>query len=227
MPSTCVAREIQMPESSKSTPAATAARREIVASLKDDHKHALRAFREFEKLVPEGGHDSMRALVTRTLALLELHAALEAEVFYPAVRALPRQADKIEEAEVEHASMKSLMDLLKMRTTGPADPKYIARFRVLGEYVRHHVHEEEDVLIPGLEREPLAWEELAARLRARRDELARAHPLALEATGSAAPADGPAPRAGRGAKSGAARKTAVSKEGAPRSTRATRSEGAS
>jgi hypothetical protein len=204
-----------MPPSSKPTAAATAARKEVVASLKGDHKHALKAFREFEKFAAEGGPDAIRALVTRALALLELHATLEAEVFYPAVRALPSQAGRIEEAEVEHAAMKSLIDLLKMRTTGPTDPKYVARFRVLGEYVRHHVHEEEDVLLPALERErePLPWEDLAAALRARRGELARAHPLALEMLPGAAPAELPAPRA-RGAKTTAARKAAATKEAA-------------
>jgi hypothetical protein len=200
-----------MPASSQPTPAATAARREVVASLKGDHKHALKAFREFEKLAVEGGPDAIRALVTRTLALLELHATLEAEVFYPAVRALPSQAGRVDEAEVEHGAMKSLIDLLKMRTTGPADPKYVARFRVLGEYVRHHVHEEEDVLLAALEREPLAWETLAAALRTRRDELARAHPLAREVLAVAPPAEAPAPRA-RGSKAATPRKAAAEKD---------------
>jgi hypothetical protein len=157
----------------------------------------------------------MRTLVTRTLALLDLHAALEAEIFYPAVRALPAQSARIDEAEVEHAAMKSLMELLRMRTTGPADPKYVARFRVLGEYVRHHIHEEEDVLLPGLERAPLAWEDLARRLAARRAELAQAHPFALEALAPAP--DGPA-RNGRAAKAASARKT-TRKDAAPRSAR--------
>jgi hypothetical protein len=209
-----------MAESSKPTSAAAAARRAVVAALKDDHKHALRAFREFDKLVPEGGPEAIRALVARTLALLELHAALEAEVFYPVARAVPALADAIDEAEVEHASMKALMELLKMRTTGPADPKYIARFRVLGEYVRHHVQEEETLLLAGLERAPIAWEDLAARLAALREELARAHPLALEALAKAA--RGAGARAARAPKSPAARKTAAAKETPARASRSAR-----
>jgi len=128
------------------TAAAKAARRLVVASLKEDHKDVKRALREFEKLDAKADAPRMQAVVARTLALLEMHATLELELFYPALRAAAVEVDLVDEAEIEHASMTALIE--QSRRAGPSDAKYVARIKVLGEYVRHHVKEEEGELFP-------------------------------------------------------------------------------
>jgi len=199
-----------MPESSRPRAAATAARRLVIASLKEDHKRVRRAFRDFDKLDARADADQMHALVTRTLAQLELHAALEAEIVYPATREAAAAREAVEEAEVAHASMQALVDQLK--AAGPDDAKYVARFRVLGEYVALHADDEEAALFPRLERAGVAWEELSARLAARRAELAREHrleldPVAATMSGEASAPPGK-PRAARPRRAAAPRRTA-------------------
>jgi hypothetical protein len=196
-----------MPASSRPRAATTAARRLVLASLKEDHRHLRRAFRDVGKLDPQADADQMHALVTRALAQLELHAALEAELVYPAARAAAPARAAVEEAEVAHAAMQALVDAL--RATGPADAKYVARLRVLGEYLALHAGDEEESLFPRLERSVIDWETLSARLGARRAELAREHRLELdpvaatmsgEANGARAPNEGARRRARRGQK---------------------------
>jgi hypothetical protein len=147
------------------------ARRLVVASLKDDHKDVKRALREFEKLDARADAPRMQALVARTLALLEMHATLELELFYPALRAAAVEGDLVDEAEIEHASMTALIE--QTRRAGPSDAKYVARIKVLGEYVRHHVQEEEKPCSAPSGARPVRWEELAAAMAARRMELMR------------------------------------------------------
>jgi hypothetical protein len=219
-PSIPIAKGDRMPASSRPRAASTAARRLVLASLKDDHKHLRRAFRDFDKLDPRADADQMHALVTRALAQLEVHAALEAELVYPAARAAASAAEPVEEAEVAHAAMQALVDALK--ASGPSDPKYVARFRVLGEYLGLHAADEEETLFPRLERGAVDWETLSGHLAARRAELARAHrleldPVAATMSGAAiappAPATAPAsatapgasPRRGTAARRGTAR----------------------
>jgi len=198
-----------MPESSRPRAAASAARRLVLAALKEDHKRVRRAFRDFDELDAAADADQMHALVTRTLAQLELHAALEAELLYPAARGVGRAREAVEEAEVAHASMQALVDQLK--AGGPDDPKYVARFRVLGEYVDLHAEDEEKALFPRLERTALPWEELSARIAARRAELAREHRLELDPVATTLSGQASAPpapsRVARPRREAAARRT--------------------
>lgn len=142
-------------------PSQAASRRRVLAALKQDHRALDKAFREFGKL--EGATlDRVQRHVDRTLALLAHHAAAEAEVVYPALRPDPRRGDWLDEAQARHAAMADLADAI--RAGGPADPGSATRFKVLGEYFRHHAREEEDGLLAALERAPVDWEALCTRL---------------------------------------------------------------
>ncbi len=143
---------------------ATAARRRVLASLQEDHAAIAAAFAAVDALPPATAISTAQPLVDATLALLERHAQLEALVFYPAVRGLA--GELVEEAEVEHASMASLVELI--RAGDPRDVKYVARFKVLGEYLRHHVGEEEGALFARLDGAALPWVEIEARIVAMR-----------------------------------------------------------
>lgn len=109
--------------------------------LKDDHEKVKKAFKQFEKLDHEDTA-AMKELVVQVCDDLEAHTTIEEEIFYPAVRAEIDDEDLMNEAQIEHQSAKDL--ITKLRETQPADPTYAATFTVLGEYVRHHIKEEEE-----------------------------------------------------------------------------------
>ena len=83
---------------------------------------------------------------------LAIHARIEEELFYPAAREeLPEdEQTMVAEAAVEHASLKMLIG--EIDGTGPDDPLFDARMTVLQEYVKHHVKEEEQELMPAVEK---------------------------------------------------------------------------
>jgi hemerythrin superfamily protein len=154
--------------SSSSTRAQNAAREEIISQLKEDHKKVKKAYKQFEKLDVDEDPEQCEALVQQVLDDLTLHAALEEEFLYPAVKELIAEPDLIEEAEVEHESMHTAIDQLRGMSAG--DEKYAARFTVLCEYVLHHVKEEEGEMFPQLARVKLDWEAISQEMEQRRME---------------------------------------------------------
>ena len=77
---------------------------------------------------------------------LTIHAQIEEEIFYPAVRDGIEDDDLMDEAEVGHASAKDL--IAQLEAMEPGNDLYDARFTVLGEYIDHHVKEEQDEMFP-------------------------------------------------------------------------------
>jgi hemerythrin-like domain-containing protein len=146
-----------------------AARNDVINMLKEDHKRVKKAFRDFERMDPEEDAQDCEALVQQTCAELQVHAALEEELFYPAARGGLREEDLVDEAEVEHMTAKMLMQQLQGMSA--SDGKFAATFRVLGEYIKHHVKEEESEMFGQLGRARLDWEALGEAMQARRAEL--------------------------------------------------------
>ena len=144
-------------------------RNEVLEMLKEDHKRAKKAFRDFSKLQEEGDQAGCQALAEQTCKELQLHMRLEEEVFYPAARGGLDEEDLIEEAEVEHGSAKTLIDQLS--SLSPEDAKFAATFTVLGEYIKHHVKEEEGEMFEQLGRSKVDWDSLLEEMLARRMEL--------------------------------------------------------
>lgn len=158
----------------------SAARSEIIEELKEDHKRVKQAFRQAEKLDAEEDGEELREIVEQTCAELEVHARLEEEAFYPVAREVLKEADLIDEAEVEHGSAKALIAQLK--EMGPENEKYAATFKVLGEYINHHVKEEETEIFPGLEgRSGADWEAVQEQMTTLRKQLMSEMGLAQEA----------------------------------------------
>jgi len=151
---------------------ASAARSQILTALKEDHKRVKKAYRDFQKIDTEANPEACGALVGQVLDELTVHAALEEELLYPALRGAMAEESLIDEAEVEHDSIHSFID--RLRSMSPDDDKYAAHFTVLCEYVLHHVKEEEGEMFPQLEHTRLDWEGLAAEMSERRDELTAA-----------------------------------------------------
>jgi hemerythrin-like domain-containing protein len=136
--------------------------------LKEDHDKVKKAFKEFEKIDREDA-ETLQQLVQTVCEELKVHTALEEEIFYPEVREAIEDEDLMNEAAVEHESAKTLIEQLE--NMGADDPNFHATFTVLGEYVKHHVKEEEDEMFPEARKTDLDFEELGARMRERKTEL--------------------------------------------------------
>ena len=136
--------------------------------LKEQHDKVKKAFKEFEKLDREDT-ETQQQIVQSVCEDLKLHTTLEEELFYPAAREAIDDEDVINEAQVEHETAKILIEQLE--NMGPDDPNFHATFTVLGEYVMHHVKEEEGEMFPEVKKSDLDLEELGSRMRSRMDEL--------------------------------------------------------
>jgi hemerythrin-like domain-containing protein len=139
-----------------------------IAMLEEDHKYVRKAFRDFEKM----DHDDLeavQAVVDQVCAALLVHAQIEEEIFYPAARRALKDEDLMNEAKVEHDSAKTLIRQLKRMKAG--DAEFVATFTVLGEYVNHHIKEEESEMFPKARRRGLNLAALGKKLMARKVEL--------------------------------------------------------
>ena len=137
--------------------------------LKEDHDKVKKAFKEFEKM-DRSDIETCRQVVRSVCEDLRVHTALEEEIFYPAVREAIDDEDIMNEAAVEHETAKTLIEQLE--NMEPDDPNYFATFTVLGEYVMHHVKEEESEMFPQAKKaKELDLQALGEQMRARKEEL--------------------------------------------------------
>ena len=136
--------------------------------LKEQHDKVKKALKEFEKLDREDT-ETQKQLVQTVCEDLKVHTTLEEELFYPAAREAIDDEDILNEAQIEHETAKMLIEQLE--NMGPEDPNFHATFTVLGEYVLHHVKEEEGEMFPQVKKTDLDLEELGARMRSRMEEL--------------------------------------------------------
>lgn len=129
--------------------------------LVDDHKKVKKLFKDFDKLKEKGDSEDKQALVQEICSELMLHAQIEEEVFYPAIREVVEE-DMVNEAEVEHASAKDLIE--QIQALDPSDPMFDAKVTVLGEYIEHHVEEEEKEMFPKVKKSKLDLELLGEEM---------------------------------------------------------------
>ena len=140
--------------------------KDAIALLKADHEAVSQLFADYEKTrsVP-----NKKALVAQICTALSVHAQIEEEIFYPAVKAALKDKLLVPEASVEHAGVKDLIAQLK--GVEPDGEMYDARVKVLSEYVKHHVKEEQNEMFPKARASSLDIVELGARMAARKDDL--------------------------------------------------------
>jgi len=151
------------------SPAKTNAQ-DAIALLTDDHKTVQKLFKDYEKLVQNDGDEAEKAALAKQICTeLVIHAQIEEEIFYPAVREAIEETDLLDEAEVEHASAKDL--IAQLSTMAPGDELYDAKVTVLGEYVNHHISEEQDEMFPQAKKAELDTASLGAELLERKQEL--------------------------------------------------------
>jgi hemerythrin superfamily protein len=138
--------------------------------LRQDHKKVEGLFNKFQQAK---GVDAKRRFATQAMNELEVHAQIEEEIFYPAVKKAIEESDLVEEAKQEHQEAKSLISQLKKmkgQNNGAGD-EFEEKFAELVEAIQHHVEEEEGEMFPKVEDSELDLAELGADMAERKREL--------------------------------------------------------
>jgi hemerythrin superfamily protein len=148
--------------------------------LKKDHRHVEELFERFEHLAKEGLEEGKGDLVADITRQLSIHASIEEQVFYPAVRrALPDGDELAGHLRDDHQEMKEALAALE--TMEPSELGFDAKARVLISNVRAHVVEEEGQVFPKIEQRLSAetLEEMGGALeKAKRTAPTHPHPKA-------------------------------------------------
>ena len=137
-----------------------------VALLKQDHREVERMFDEYEQL---DSAEDKRALCGKLVVALKVHAQIEEEIFYPQAREASGDNDLINEAVVEHATVKNLISEIEEMEVG--EELYDAKIRVLGEMVKQHIKEEEEELFPELQSTKMDLDAVGKELAERKQDL--------------------------------------------------------
>ncbi len=153
------------------TPRASTAQQsnDALQILTADHARVKKMFKEFESLIEDEANEEAEQLAKQICTELTVHAMLEEEIFYPEVRKAIDDEDLIDEAEVEHQTVKDL--IAQIESMNSPDEKFSAKVTVLGEYVDHHVQEEQDEMFPKAKQAKMDLAGLGERLLARKQEL--------------------------------------------------------
>ena len=138
-----------------------------VTLLKKDHREVEGWFDEYEQLEAE---NEKLALFNKIALALKVHTTIEEEIFYPEERG-EVEDDMLDEAYVEHDGAKKL--IAEIEAMKPADEYYDAKVKVLGEYIKHHVKEEEQPggIFAQAKRGDEDLDAMGERLKARKAEL--------------------------------------------------------
>ena len=138
-----------------------------ITLLKKDHREVEGWFDEYEQLEEDA---EKLALFNKIALALKVHTRIEEEIFYPEERG-EVEDDMLDEAYVEHDGAKKL--IAEIEAMQPGDDYYDAKVKVLGEYIKHHVKEEEQPggIFAQAKKGDEDLEAMGERLKARKDEL--------------------------------------------------------
>ncbi len=139
---------------------------EATALLRADHKEVSDLFEQYEKARSQS---KKKVLVSEICKALSIHAQVEEEIFYPAVKSAMKDHELVPEATVEHATLKDL--IAQVEDVEPDGEMFDAKIQVLSEYVKHHVKEEQNEMFPKAKATNLDMTELGARIASRKTEL--------------------------------------------------------
>lgn len=144
---------------------------DAIAVLTSDHNAVKDLFTQYSRLSASPGVDDeeKETLATRICLELTVHTQIEEEILYPALRAAFDDDALLDEAEVEHSSIKDL--IRELQSMNASEELYDANVTVLGEYVDHHVKEEEEEMFRDARKAGIDLTTLGAELRNRQSEL--------------------------------------------------------
>ena len=128
---------------------ATRATKDACDLLDADHRAVKKMFKEYEELTKSRARSASQKkmdLARQICMELTVHAQIEEEIFYPALREAIKETDLLDEAQVEHQTAKDL--IAQIEQGGEADDMFDAKVKVLGEYINHHVKEEKGEMFP-------------------------------------------------------------------------------
>jgi len=155
-----------MPTSKRAAP-------DACSLLDADHRKVKKMFGEYETLTNSKSAtagEKKRELAKEICLELTVHARIEEEIFYPALREAIKETDLLDEAEVEHGTAKDLIAQLEEATD--ADEMFDAKVKVLGEYIDHHVKEERnEIFVKARAAKELDLVAMRDQLTARKEEL--------------------------------------------------------
>lgn len=141
---------------------------DALAMLKADHQQVLALFADYEAL-SDRSKVSKKRLADRICTELRVHAELEEQLFYPAVRPQVDDDDLMDEALVEHAAAKDL--IAQIEELDPDDELYDARVKVLSEQIEHHVKEEEGAMFASVRKADIDLQALGTQMAQLKQQL--------------------------------------------------------
>jgi len=145
-----------------------------------DHRKVEDLFEQFEQ-EKEGDEGTRREIAQRICAELTIHAQVEEELLYPWLREQLEDEDMemVEEAQVEHNTAKDL--IAQIEGASDIDEVFNAKVKVLSEYIKHHVQEEENEIFPEVRDQQEELDEIGQEIAARKGELMEEMGLSPEA----------------------------------------------
>ncbi|HET9596299.1 MAG TPA: hemerythrin domain-containing protein, partial [Anaeromyxobacteraceae bacterium] len=151
---------------------------DAIQLIERDHREVERLFGAFDRAARAGDVREQARLAREITRELSVHAAIEEQVLYPALRRAGVEAERLDALEDHHAVKVLLSELDAL---GPRAERFAPKVRLVARSVRRHVEEEESELLPRL-RQALGDDELRSMgeelARARRAAPTRPHPLA-------------------------------------------------
>lgn len=135
--------------------------------LEQDHRKVERLLDEFDEV--EDDDEKKNELTQKICIEVTVHTQIEEEIFYPEARKATGDQELIDEALVEHASAKHLIDEIEEMRAG--EDLFDAKVKVLGEQVKRHIMEEEEELFPELEQTKMDLVAIGEKLMKREAEL--------------------------------------------------------
>ncbi|MET3140120.1 hemerythrin superfamily protein [Undibacterium sp. GrIS 1.2] len=141
---------------------------DAISLLVSDHQTVKALFEQFNELSDRSKVSKKKVADAICRALL-IHAQIEEEIFYPAVKEVIESDELMDEAEVEHASAKELIE--QIQDMDPDDDLYDAKVKVLSEQIEHHVREEEDEMFPSVRKTRLDLVTLGEEMSERKEQL--------------------------------------------------------
>lgn len=139
---------------------------DATAMLRADHKLVSGLFDEFEKAKSS---EEKKSIVEQICTELTVHAQIEEEIFYPAFKEALKDHELVPEATVEHGSVKEL--IAQVQGVEPDGEIYDARVKVMGEFVKHHVKEEQNEMFPKAKSSGMDLRALGKQMQERKSQL--------------------------------------------------------
>jgi len=136
-----------------------------ISMLKEDHQTVKDLFEKFEDAKSDA---EKQTIISEAIQELKVHATIEEEIFYPAVRN-ELEDDILNEAEVEHHVARML--IAELDEEDDSEEYRNARFKVLAEAVKHHIKEEEGQMLPKAKSLDIDFESLGQQMMQRKEEL--------------------------------------------------------